>query len=115
MTRTADKQLSPTLYHTAVTAYDAAGRQSSSTDALPTYDAIYVQRRWQVVKTIFADAAATQDNLQAGAAERRHGPDAADDQYQYDVQGRLTAVIAPAVIDPATNTSVNPTTQYSYV
>jgi len=35
-------------------------------------------------------------------------------QYQYDSFGRMTAVILPAVLNPETNQTVNPTTVYGY-
>jgi RHS repeat-associated protein len=35
-------------------------------------------------------------------------------QYQYDVNSRLTAVVLPAVFDPLSGTTVNPTTKYEY-
>jgi RHS repeat-associated protein len=68
-----------------------------------------------VLKTILADGSFSQTGYD-GLGRQTSVTDQMDrpTQYQYDTFGRLTAVLLPAVLDPETGKTVNPTTNYTY-
>ena len=69
----------------------------------------------EVTKTIFADGNSVVDQYdQQGEKIAETDSNGNKTQYQYDQHGNLTEVIEPAVYNPATGATVNPTYQYTY-
>jgi YD repeat-containing protein len=96
--------------------YNVAGQQIFSTDALNHVTQSVYDKDGREVKTIFADGTFT-----TSAYDSRGRQTSVTDQmgrttqYQYDSFGRMTAVILPAVLNPETNQTVNPTTVYGTI
>jgi RHS repeat-associated protein len=103
------------LNETTPSVYDADGQQIFSTDALNHVTQNVYDHDGRIVKSIMTDgtfstSAYDSKGRQASVTDQMGRVT----QYQYDSSNRMTAVIMPAVLDPETNQTINPTTIYSY-
>ena len=122
-----DHQTVDGVSHRTETVYDDLGRvvlsrtnvkqfadgtidRSEAQEQQYVYDA-----RGNVVKTIFADgttiSAAYNDQGQKVSETNQLGQTR---HFEYDIKGRLIAVVLPAVVDPITNQMVSPRYEYQY-
>jgi len=95
--------------------YNLLGQVTSTTDALVHKTQYQYNAEGAVTKTTFADTTSitdTYDTLGRKVAETDQN--GLTTNYQYDKYGELTAVIEPAVVNPANGQTVNPTYQYTY-
>src|SRR5437870_5835355 len=103
------------LQETTSTGYDAAGRTVTTTDALGHTTQYAYDGDGRTVKTTFADGSLTQAAYDSqGRQTSTTDQMGRTTQYQYDTFGRLTGVVLPTVYDPEGQRYVHPTTQYSY-
>jgi RHS repeat-associated protein len=104
-----------TLYSTTSSTYDAAGQVLSTTDALGHTSQFTYDDAGRLLKTTFADGSTTSDAYDAnGRKAAQIDQNGLETDYQYDANGNLTAVVLPAVTNPANGQSVRPTFQYTY-
>ena len=101
--------------HTTTSTFNADGETTSTTDALGNTTQFQYNAAGDVTKTIFADGSSVVDqyNPQGEEIAETDG-NGNETQYQYDQNGNVTEVIEPAVYNPATGATVNPTYQYTY-